>query len=190
MNRQIAVAAPSDWVSRFAGLIPAGGTVLDLACGAGRHSRLLLQHGLAVLAVDRDESHFEALQAAGADTLKLDLEQGDIPASWPFHPASLHAIVVTNYLHRPLFPLIFDSLADGGLLIYETFMQGHQQFGKPSNPAFLLEQGELLERLHEDGAGRFQVIAFEQGHLADGNPRMVQRLCARRARLTTPLDLL
>jgi hypothetical protein len=118
---------PSAWVARWATLIRPGGAVLDVACGAGRHSRLLAAMGL------------------------------------------------TNYLHRPLLPVVVDSLEPGGILLYETFAQGNERFGKPSNPAFLLAPGELLDAVR----GRLRVIAYEDLVVDIPRPAAVQRICAR-----------
>lgn len=163
--------APSEWVRRFSGLIPQGGPVLDLACGAGRHARFLAGLGHAVAAVDRDAAALSGLAGlAGVTTLQADLEGGP----WPLAGWSFAGIVVTNYLHRPLYPHLIAAIAEGGVLIYETFMVGNERFGRPSNPDFLLQPGELLEAF---GAA-LQVVAFEQGEAAQSKPAVVQRLCA------------
>ena len=162
----------SPWVRRYAPLIP-GGAVLDLACGAGRHSRHLASLGHSVVAVDRDP---EALAlAAGPDitTSAIDLEQEG--AAWPFGPARFAGIVVTNYLHRPLTAAMIASLAPDGVVIYETFADGNAQFGKPSNPDFLLRPGELLDWAREHG---LRVVAFEEGVVDAPKTAMVQRICA------------
>lgn len=170
----------SPWVRRFLPLIGPG-VVLDLACGGGRHSHLLLDAGHAVLALDRDEAAFPALAARGARTLRHDLEAGATGYDWPFAPASFAAIVVCNYLHRPLFPALLESLADGGLLIMETFAQGNAAFGRPANPAYLLQNAELLAQMHSNPRCAMHVIAFEDGYAATPRPAMLQRICARRA---------
>jgi SAM-dependent methyltransferase len=160
-------------VVRFAPLVPAGSPVLDLACGGGRHSQLFLTRGHPVLAVDRDLSRLGALaDHPQLETLACDLEDGSLPA---FLARRFGAVVVTNYLHRPLFEALADALAPGGLLIYETFAKGNERFGKPSNPAFLLERGELLATF----AGRLTVIAYEDVVEERPRPAAVQRLCAR-----------
>ncbi|MBA5639647.1 class I SAM-dependent methyltransferase [Duganella sp. LX20W] len=162
----------SSWVRRYAPLIP-GGEVLDLACGSGRHARHLAALDHAVIAVDRDPAALAAAAGPGIVTSEVDLEAED--AVWPFGPGRFAGIVVTNYLHRPLLASMVDSLAANGVLIYETFADGNAQFGKPSNPAFLLQAGELLElaRDHE-----LRVVAFEDGVVEAPKPAMVQRLCA------------
>jgi SAM-dependent methyltransferase len=161
---------PSPWVQRWLGWIRPGGLVLDLACGAGRHARLLARLGFEVLAVDRAPELF-ADPPAGVTLMGADLEG----AAWPLEGRRFDAIVVTNYLHRPLLPILAASLERGGLLIYETFARGNERFGKPSNPAFLLEPGELLAAVQ----GRLHVIAYEDLVVEDPRPAAVQRLCAR-----------
>ncbi|MDL2357797.1 MAG: methyltransferase domain-containing protein, partial [Pseudomonadota bacterium] len=138
-----AVDQPSPWVARFAALIPAG-EVLDLACGGGRHARLLAGLGHPVSALDRDREALALAAGAGITTLEVDLERGDDGAAWPFAAGRFAGIVVTNYLHRPLLAALAASLRPDGVLIYETFADGNAAFGKPSNPAFLLAPGELL----------------------------------------------
>jgi SAM-dependent methyltransferase len=165
-------AQASSWVARFAGLIPQG-PVLDLACGSGRHARLLAALGLPVIALDRDAQALASAAGQGVSTVLHDLEA---PASrWPFASQSLTGIVVTNYLHRPLFKAIAASLAGNGVLIYETFARGNEAFGKPSNPDFLLQPGELLDLA---AAGGLRVVAYEDGVVANPKPARVQRLCA------------
>lgn len=168
----------SSWVARFASLIPQG-EVLDLACGAGRHARLLAALGHPVLAVDRDAAALEKAAGRGITTLHIDLENGDAPqAMWPFEARRFAGVVVTNYLHRPLFPQLLESIATDGVLIYETFSRGNERFGKPSNPAFLLARGELLDRLHGDVPDCWHIVAFEDGYVEQPRPAMVQRICA------------
>lgn len=168
--------APSPWVRRFMPWIPniQGLPVLDLACGSGRHARYLAQAGYSVLAIDKDVTALACAKSHNIDTLQIDLEVDFSQLQWPCDADSLSGIVVTNYLHRALFPLLASSLALGGVLIYETFAHGNGAFGKPSNPAFLLEQGELIEF-----ARRFQlhVLAFEDGKAMQPKEAMVQRIC-------------
>ncbi|MFC5474284.1 class I SAM-dependent methyltransferase [Paraherbaspirillum soli] len=172
------MTAASTWISRFSGLIPPG-QVLDLACGGGRHAVLLAAQGLDVLAVDRDPAALAGIGAPGISTQQIDLEAGSSDAlDMLFQPQRFTAVVVTNYLHRALFPLILRSVAEQGVLLYETFAAGNAQFGKPSNPDFLLQPGELLSVLSADRADSWRVLAFEDGYVEQPKPAMVQRLCA------------
>ena len=164
---------PSAWVARWAPLIRPGGTVLDLACGAGRHARWLARLGHEVRAVDRDTSLF-ADPPEGVLLIEADLEAGP----WPYPGVAFAAIVVTNYLHRPLLPTLVGSLEPGGVLVYETFARGNERFGKPSNPAFLLAPGELLEAV----GARLRVLAYEDLVVEEPRPAAIQRICARRER--------
>jgi SAM-dependent methyltransferase len=159
--------APSDWVLRWAPLVERG-PVLDVACGGGRHARLFAQRGMQVVAVDRENQ----VLSREIQFVKADLEKGN---PWPFAGQRFAAIVVTNYLHRPLFPHLAAALEEGGVLIYETFMIGNEKFGRPSNPEFLLRPGELLEAFAE-----LDVAGFEQGRVERPKPAMIQRLCALR----------
>jgi len=159
--------APSPWVERWAPLITHG-TVLDVACGRGRHARYFLARGLKVVAIDR-----ELQDIPGARFIRADLEDG---SPWPLAGERFEGIVVTNYLHRPLLATLGESLAEGGVLIYETFMLGHERYGRPSNPAFLLRPGELLQAFRG-----LRVEGFEEGPVAEPKPAMIQRLCAVRA---------
>lgn len=156
-------------MQRFAPLIRAGGNALDLAAGGGRHTQLLLHMGLCVTAVDRDIAGLRRFAGARCTLREVDLESG---APWLL-AGGYDGIVVTNYLHRPLFPAIAAALASGGILIYETFMAGNERLGRPSNPDFLLAPGELLAAF-----ANLTVIAFEQGELTEPRPAMVQRLAA------------
>jgi SAM-dependent methyltransferase len=173
MNEDELLAAPSVWVQRFAPLIPAGGEVLDLACGRGRHARLLATLGYRVEAVDQDEQALAELAGVpGVLVRRADLEGGP----WPYFGRAFDGIVVTNYLHRPLLPNLLAALAEGGVLIYETFMTGNERFGRPANPAYLLRSGELLELVRR----RLTVVAFEQGEVEAPRPAVMQRLCVCR----------
>jgi len=172
---------PSTWVLRFAPLIGAGGTVLDYACGGGRHARWLARRGLVVEAVDRDAEALARLAGEPRVTPHLaDLESGP----WPFAEGGFDAIVVTNYLYRPRFEAMLACLRPGGVLIYETFMIGNERFGRPANPEFLLQPGELLERL----GNAFSIVAFEQGEVQCPRAAVVQRVCAIKA-VGTVVDL-
>jgi len=171
---------PSSWVKRWAHLLPLSkkldandsadiADVLDLACGHGRHMQYLSGLGHKVLGVDRNA---EALKTASqwGDTLLADIEN----AAWPLEGRTFKAVVVTNYLWRELFPKILNSLAEGGVLIYETFSQGNEAFGKPSRPEFLLQSGELLQRCRG-----LQIVAFEEGFIPSPD-RLIQRVVAIR----------
>lgn len=168
-------AEVSPWIARFAPLIPAGGDVLDLACGGGRHARLLAGMGYRVEAVDRDADALATLAGVENVTTRCaDLEGGP----WPYFGRGFDGIVVSRYLFRPTLPNLLGCLNEGGVLIYETFMVGQELYGRPSNPAHLLRAGELLELVRN----RFTVLAFEQGEVAGENPQVIQRICARRGR--------
>ena len=169
-----ALSAPSAWVERFAGLVPEGGGVLDLACGSGRHTRLFLERGHPVVALDRDLSSLGDLAGApNLEAIEADLEGG---SPFPLAGRQFAGIVVTNYLFRPLFPALIAALAPGGILIYETFAQGNERFGKPRNPDHLLRPGELLVALQ----GHLRVIAYEDLIVETPRPAAVQRICALR----------
>ncbi len=171
-GQEAAQGQASSWVARFAPLVPAG-EVLDLACGSGRHARHLAALGHPVLAVDRDP---QALQAASGQGITTQASELEIPGfAWPFGSGRFAGIVVTNYLHRPLMDALVASMKPDGVLIYETFSDGNAQFGKPSNPHFLLQPGELLALAARHG---LQVVAFEEGVIGSPLAAMVQRLCA------------
>lgn len=166
---------PSAWVVRWAGRVPAGGRVLDLACGNGRHSRYFAARGHPVEAVDRDPAKLAALGGIpGVNARCADLEDGP----WPYAGQAFAGIVVTNYLHRPLFPHLLAALAPGAVLIYETFAAGNERYGWPSNPAHLLKPGELLELVR----GRLTVIAYENLEISEPRPAVIQRICAINSR--------
>jgi len=161
---------PSPWLLRWAHLIRPGGRVLDLAAGGGRHTRWLAANGFAVTAVDRDADAMATLGGV-AETLVADLEG----ASWPLPGRTFDAVLVTNYLWRPLFPAIVAAVGAGGVLLYETFAAGNETVGRPARPDFLLGRGELPGL-----AAGLQVVAFEDGFLGDPD-RFVQRIAAVRA---------
>jgi SAM-dependent methyltransferase len=166
--------SPSAWIARFAHLIPAGAPVLDVACGGGRHSLFFLERGHKVTAVDRDVAAMVALgPRAGLEVVRADLEA---PGSvWPFAGRLFGAVVVVNYLWRPLFPDLIAAVAPRGVLLYDTFAVGQERHGKPRNPDHLLKPGELLDAV----GGKLEVRAYECGEV--GDPPMVrQSICAVR----------
>lgn len=182
----MAPAAPSPWVCRFAGRVPrpAGGVgdgdgrVLDLACGQGRHGRLFMARGHPVTLLDRDTAGVADLAAdpnaePNAEIVEADLEDG---SAFPVSGRRFAGVVVTNYLHRPLLPALVDAVAVGGVLIYETFAAGQAAYGRPSNPAFLLDPGELLAAVR----GTLTVVAYEDTLVHRPDPARVQRICAVR----------
>ncbi len=174
MGENTSILLPSPWVVRHAARIPAGGRVLDLACGAGRHAVLLAGLGHPVLAVDRNFDEILKFSATpGIETRCLELEGDD----WPLAGECFAGIVVTNYLWRPRLPDVLAMLAPGGVLIYETFMQGNEAYGKPSRPDFLLAPGEL--RSVAQAAG-LRLVDFVEGYVDAPKPAMRQAVCAVR----------
>jgi len=162
---------PSAWVQCWAARIPVGGRVLDVACGGGRHARYLAGLGHRVEAVDHDAQALSGLAGVtGVHARVADLEG----AAWPYADGEFDAVVVTNYLHRPLFASLLAALAPGGALIYETFALGNERYGRPRNPDFLLQPGELLRVAH----GRLEVIAYENRAVEAPRPALLQRMCA------------
>lgn len=167
---------PSAWVARFLPLVPAGGRILDVAAGGGRHTRHARARGHAVTAVDIDVSGLADLRAdAEVEIVAADLEGGP----WPLAERRFAGVVVTNYLHRPLLPLLVAAVAEGGSLIYETFATGNEASGKPANPNFLLKPGELLEAVR----GHLTVVAYEHGKVEAPRPAVIQRIAAMRSAL-------
>jgi SAM-dependent methyltransferase len=164
--------APSAWVRRWSHLVPAQGRVLDVACGHGRHAYWLHQQNHPLTLVDRSQEAIEsiAIPAETCEAVVADIENGP----WPFAGRQFDAVVVTNYLWRPLLPTLLASLAPGGVLIYETFAQGNETVGKPSRPDFLLRPGELLEVCRG-----LRVVAFEDG-FQQAPDRFTQRIAAVR----------
>ena len=165
---------PSAWVQRWAHLIRPAGRVLDVACGAGRHMRFLAGLGHRLTGVDRHPEAL-ALAASAGDTVLADIENGP----WPFADQTFDAVVVTHYLWRPLMPTLVRSVAEGGVLIYETFAAGNETVGKPSRPDFLLQPGELLDATRD-----LRTVAYEDGFEAAPD-RFVQRIVAVRPKGST-----
>lgn len=163
-------AEPSDWVRRFAPLVRQGGRILDVASGSGRNACWLAQQGWQVEAVDRDEAALAAMHGMdNINTRVADLEN----APWPYADQQFDAIVVCRYLHRPLLPLLARSLTAQGVLIYETFMRGQENYGRPTRPDFLLWPNELLISFGTE----LILLAFEQGLSTLPQPAMLQRIC-------------
>jgi SAM-dependent methyltransferase len=179
----------SAWVQQFLDLIPRDtGPVLDLACGGGRHTRLLLDAGFEVWAIDRNADLLAPLAAIGAKCFVVDLEHETRDGvcvdglTWPFQSKTFAGIVVTNYLYRPLMPFILAALNDNGILIYETFALGNARYGRPKNPDFLLHDNELLAHFVNAQSATYsqQCIAYEHGYVKQPQEAIVQRICVRR----------
>jgi SAM-dependent methyltransferase len=162
----------SDWVTKYTALIPSNTLVLDLACGSGRNTRFLLDKGYSVVALDKDVSQLVDISCRkNLRKYKFDLEAG---IKFPFHKQEFSGVIVTNYLYRPLFENLINSLSDGGVLIYQTFMIGNEAYGRPINPKFLLKRNELSDVFDK----KLYVIAFEQGYIESPKPAVVQSICA------------
>ena len=171
MRKSHDLKAPADWVRRHMNLIPDGGPVLDLAAGRGRHSRILLEAGHQVTAADRNVEGLSDL----AGQQRLEIVAVDLEAkSWRFGKEEFAAIVVVNYLHRPLFGHLTDSLQDGGVLIYQTFAAGNEAYGRPKNPDFLLRPGVLLDAF----TPALAVIAYQYGIVQRPKPAVIQSIAA------------
>jgi len=163
--------APSTWVTRWMRLLGPDSMVLDVACGSGRHSRLAVEQGHRVVAIDRNEEALSALALTPrVRTVVADIEG----AEWPLPGSRFDAVIVTNYLHRPLFPALLDAVSPSGLLIYETFALGNERFGRPSNPEFLLATSELYDLVRPS----LRVLGYEDIYVDSPKPAMVQRICA------------
>lgn len=167
---------PDPWVARFHGLIPAGGTVLDLACGTGRHTKFLLDRDYKVLALDRDISQ---LRVTGAERVQADVENGP----WPLSRRSFDGIVVSCYLHRPLMKVLADSLNPNGVLIYVTFAVGNERLNRPTNPNFLLNPRELYDTF----VGALDIVAYETGEREVPWPCVIQAICAVKSPTRPPV---
>jgi SAM-dependent methyltransferase len=166
---------PSAWITRFGPSVPVGGVVLDVACGGGRHTRWFLEHGYRVVAIDRDLGGVDDLRTEPrVELVEHDLEVG---APFPVGERAFDAVVVTNYLWRPILDDVARAVAPGGWLLYETFAFGNERFGHPTNPDFLLQPGELLDvaRAHD-----LRVVAYEALEADEPRPAVVQHLAAVR----------
>jgi SAM-dependent methyltransferase len=166
-----ALSAPSAWITRWSHLLPTHCAVLDVACGSGRHLQWFAARGHTVWGVDKDVATARA-QVPEAKLVEADIENAPWPLNTPTGPRQFGAVVVTNYLWRPLLPTLLQSLEPGGLLLFETFAAGNETVGRPARPDFLLQPGELLQVC----AG-LQIVAYENGY--QPNPeRFVQRVAA------------
>ena len=165
---------PSEWIKRWSHLVKPGGSVLDVACGYGRHAYYFHHRNHRLTCLDRAQAAIDsiAIPADACEKIVADIENGP----WPLEGRQFNAVVTTNYLWRPLMPTLLASLAPGGVLIYETFAQGNETVGKPSRPEFLLKPGELLQLCKD-----LVIVAFEDGFIdrsGDAAPRFVQRIAA------------
>jgi SAM-dependent methyltransferase len=170
------VSDPCNWLVDNGRLLPRAGTALDVACGRGRNAIWLAGRGLKTIAIDRDESAVAFVnQEATRHVLPLWAQAVDLENGPPFlQPSSFDVIVVVHYLHRPLFPALVAALRPGGILVYETFTRAQAARGQPTNPAFLLEPGELEKRVQP-----LEIVASREGDFDD---RMVASVIARRSR--------
>ena len=162
---------PSAWIVQWAGLVPAGANVLDVAAGGGRHTRYFAERGHRVTAIDRDIGRLTP--QANVEMIQADLEDG---SPWPLGERRFGGVIVTNYLHRPRMQALLAAVEPDGALLYQTFMIGNERFGRPSNPDHLLRDGELLELVR----GKFSVVAYEARLISEPSMAMVQRIAARR----------
>ncbi len=177
-----ALLEPSLWVRRWAHLVGVGDTVLDYACGSGRHARFFASRGARVSAVDRDGEALEAIgDLPGITTRQLDLEGPD----WPLEGETYDAVIVTNYLYRPRLESLLGLVRPRGVLIYETFAVGNEALGRPRNPDFLLREEELLDWV----LGRMRIVAFEQGRSEWPRAAVMQRLCVAGGERAYPVAL-
>lgn len=172
-SRHLQMVEPSAWFARYQPLIKSGGSVLDIAAGGGRHARFFADKGYQVTVVDRNVEPLNALGGThGCEVIEADLEDG---SPWPLHERTFDAVIVCNYLYRPLFERLIYSLATNGIFLYETFALGNEVYNRPRNPDHLLKSGELLDHV----AGKLQVISYQHGILqGDECPGVKQMICA------------
>ncbi len=173
LPHHLRMTEPSDWFRKFRPLVAEGGSVLDVAAGGGRHTKLFAEAGHRVTAVDKNTEALSSLaESHDAEIIEADLEDG---SPWPLAGRTFDAVVVCNYLYRPLFDNLIGSLTPGGVLIYETFALGNEVYAKPRNPDHLLKSGELLELVRD----RLQVVAYRHGIVENGEcPGVKQMICA------------
>lgn len=178
LAKHLRITETSPWVARFAPLVPKGAWVLDLAAGGGRHGRHLMHQGCRAVFIDRNTVALQDLvDAPDAKVITADLEDGSDPfgPGGPLEAMTFEAVIVVNYLFRPLMEGLIAAIAPGGILIYETFSRGNEEFARPRNPNHLLQSGELLNLV----GGRMQVVAYEHGRIDITDiPGVKQRLCA------------
>lgn len=178
--RHLRITDPSPWVTRFAPLVPEGGTVLDLACGGGRHTRHFLRQGHKAVALDcMTDAVADLAENPACEVIAADLENGDpiFETGGPLAGRRFDAVVVVNYLHRELFDHLIKAVAPGGVFIYETFARGNEVFTRPRNPDHLLKSGELLTLVQD----QLHVVAYEHGIVEKGPLHgVMQRICAVR----------
>ena len=165
---------PSPWIERFAERIPRGGKVLDLACGSGRHGQYFLRLGHDTVFVDKNTAALNEL--VGHERTEITEADLETDAGWPLGRRTFGAVIVANYLWRPILPNIVAAIAPGGLLLYETFALGNEAYGRPRNPDFLLRPGELLDIVR----GQLDMLAYEQIYQDVPSPRVIQHIAARR----------
>lgn len=172
-SRHLNMVEPSAWFRRFQTIITPGGTVLDVAAGGGRHVRYFADKGHAVVAVDKNTDPLASYKVShGCEVIGADLEDG---SPWPVGGRTFDAVVVCNYLYRPLFDQLIESVAPDGVLLYETFARGNEVYNRPRNPDHLLKAGELVDLIR----GRLQIVAYQHG-IIDGDecPGVKQMICA------------
>ena len=165
---------PSNWIKKT--LDSVGRSVrraVDIASGAGRHSFLLSDIASDVTAVDRNPELSKYFKDTHVQFLCIDLER----ATWPMEGDLYDIVLVSNYLYRPHLINIIELVSPGGFLVYETFGDGNERFGKPSNPNFLLKSGELRSSVGDD----FVIIEDFFGEVEEPQHAVKSRLFARRA---------